>query len=101
MSLQIQQAVNSVVTALTTIAATSTLVLDASKPYGRQIYALTSDVNVWWSQGGSPTAAIGSGSIFTLAGEVVLLDGANGIHVSARAVTGTGNLVLCPIISVK
>lgn len=90
---------SSVVTAISTSAATSTITLTAAKTSGQSLYILVCTVAAWYCQGASPTATAGSGSFYVNAGEPTLLDGWNGAHVSILG-TASGSAVIAPALKV-
>ena len=87
---------NSVTTAISTTAATSTIVLATDKIQGAALYSVVADQNMWVAQGSAPTATAGSGSIFLLAGEVLLVDGWAGAKLSLKGLA-SGTAVVCPL----
>jgi hypothetical protein len=74
------------------------LVLDATKPFGQAIYRLTSNVDLWWAQGSSPTASAGAGSAFLAAGDGALIEGRLGARVAVISDGVDGRASLCPVV---
>jgi hypothetical protein len=68
-----------------------------TKPLGIELWQFISNTACWISQGATPTATTGAGSMFVAAGQAVLLDGHNGAVVAAIQDAAGGKCTLTPM----
>lgn len=97
MSVQVPLNSLSLSSTVTSVAANIATALDTTQFPGVAVWIYVANTDSWIAQGASPTASAGAGSMFVPARLPVLVDGANGSHVSVIRDSADGRASLTPL----